>query len=404
MTSNWTQRIRQVKLGLILTALAIAGISLIVSHSLIRDLKHEELRKTEVWAEAMRSLMSADGNTDLSLVLKVLGGNHTIPVVVLDSAGGLLDHRNIRLNTSSATDSIATIIAMAQEMEREGRSIRMSLSTISPTSTEVSQASTDNEDFITVCYDESTMLKRLSAYPYVQLGVVALFIAVAIYAMLSSKRAEQRRIWVGLSRETAHQLGTPISSLMAWTEVLRETYPNDDLLPEMEQDVHRLQRIADRFSKIGSAPEFKMENLKEVVESAAGYMGRRTSDKVKVTCSFPSEKVMVKLCAPLMEWVIENLFKNAIDAMAGQGKIDINVYRAGNRWLIDMTDTGKGIAKRDRKNVFSPGFTTKKRGWGLGLSLAKRIVEEYHKGQIYVKRSQVGAGTTFTIELPTNNS
>lgn len=399
MASNWTERIRQVKIGLIISALAIAGVSLIVSNALIRDLKDEEMRKTEVWAEAMRSLMQADAETDLALVLKVLGGNHTIPIVVLDSAGTLLDHRNLDLNKNE-TDSVATILLMAEEMQREGRTMRINLTTMSDEPQAPLTTSAITDDFITVCYDESTMLKRLSAYPYVQLGVVALFIAVAIYAMLSSKRAEQRRIWVGLSRETAHQLGTPISSLMAWTEVLRETYPDDALLPEMEQDVQRLQRIADRFSKIGSAPEFKQENLKEVVERAAGYMARRTSDKIVVNCSFPSEKVMTHLSAPLMEWVIENLFKNAIDAMSGAGKIDINVYRTGNRWTIDMSDTGKGIAKRDRKNVFSPGFTTKKRGWGLGLSLAKRIVEEYHKGRIYVKRSQVGVGTTFCIELP----
>jgi signal transduction histidine kinase len=227
-----------------------------------------------------------------------------------------------------------------------------------------------------------------------------IFVVVAIFALLSSKRAEQNKVWVGLSKETAHQLGTPISSLMAWVEVLKETYPDDGLIPEMEQDVKRLERIADRFSKIGSLPEPVETSMNEVLNHVIAYMDKRTSQKVKILGHYPDHDVMVKMNASLFEWVIENLCKNAVDAMeGGQGKIDLWLLEEGDVVVIEVADNGKGIRKKDVANVFRPGFTTKKRGWGLGLSLAKRIVEEYHKGHIYVKQSEVGKGTCFRIEL-----
>ena len=259
---------------------------------------------------------------------------------------------------------------------------------------------TDKSDFIDVYYDDSVLLKRLAAYPYVQLGIVLIFVVVAIIALLTSKRAEQNKVWVGLSKETAHQLGTPISSLMAWIEILKETYPDDDLIPEMDKDVKRLQLIADRFSKIGSLPEPVPTNLEEVLMHVVEYMDRRTSKKINITYEFPDHEVVVLLNASLFEWVIENLCKNAVDAMGGeQGSIHIKVMVNNDAVGIEVSDTGKGIKKKDIGNVFRPGFTTKKRGWGLGLSLAKRIVEEYHHGKIFVKSSEVGKGTTFRIEL-----
>ena len=259
---------------------------------------------------------------------------------------------------------------------------------------------TDKSDFIDVYYDDSVLLKRLSAYPYVQLGIVLIFVVVAIIALLTSKRAEQNKVWVGLSKETAHQLGTPISSLMAWIEILKETYPDDELIPEMDKDVKRLQLIADRFSKIGSLPEPVPTNLEEVLMHVVEYMDRRTSKKINITYEFPEHEVVVLLNASLFEWVIENLCKNAVDAMGGeQGSIHIKVMVNTDAVAIEVSDTGKGIKKKDIGNVFRPGFTTKKRGWGLGLSLAKRIVEEYHHGKIFVKSSEVGKGTTFRIEL-----
>ena len=250
-----------------------------------------------------------------------------------------------------------------------------------------------------MCYDDSVILKRLAAYPYIQLGVVMLFVVVAIFALLTSKRAEQNKVWVGLSKETAHQLGTPISSLMAWTEILKETYPDDTLIPEMDKDVKRLELIADRFSKIGSLPEPVPASLTEVMEHVIEYMDRRTSQKVKFIKDFPEGDIVIKINASLFEWVIENLCKNAVDAMEGSGTITLHLDETADKAIIEVSDTGKGIRKKDMRNVFRPGFTTKKRGWGLGLSLAKRIVEEYHKGRIFVKSSEPGRGTTFRIEL-----
>ena len=244
------------------------------------------------------------------------------------------------------------------------------------------------------------MLKRLAVYPYIQLTVVIIFVIIAIFALFSMMKSQQNKVWVGLSKETAHQLGTPISSLMAWSAVLKDAYPDDELLPEMEKDVRRLERIAERFSKIGSIPEPKPEDLCEVIKRVVDYMDRRTSNKVKITCHAPAEPVIVNMVASLFEWVGENLCKNAVDAMSGSGNIDIYIKEKNSQVDIEVVDTGKGIQKNNFKSVFKPGFTTKERGWGLGLSLAKRIIEEYHKGKIFVKSSEIGVGTTFKIELP----
>ena len=382
----WVDRMKQVKLGLIVSALVIAAVSLVVSHTLIRDLETEERNKMSVWAEAMRSLIKADDNTDLSLVLKVLNGNNSIPVIVLDTNQNVIDSRNIDLQPK--VDTLAHLALLADNMIAAGHSMKMNL---------VQDA--EDADYITICYDESVMLKRLATYPYVQLGIVALFIVVAIYALLSSKRAEQNKVWVGLSRETAHQLGTPISSLMAWSQVLGETYPDDPLLPEMDKDIRRLELIAERFSKIGSAPELSPCHVDEMVKRVVDYMGRRAPKTVAILCDIPQQLPVVDLNSPLFEWVIENLCKNAIDAMPGKGEIKVTGYTENNKIILEVSDTGKGIAKKDFQNVFRPGFTSKKRGWGLGLSLAKRIVSEYHHGKIYVKRSQIGVGTTFAIEI-----
>ena len=387
-----SDRIRNVKVVLTLAAVVIAAASLVVSHFLIRDLQRQERNNMEVWAEAMRSLSHADETTDLNLVLKVINGNNFIPVVVLDERGAITTYRNLQIDEETAADSLQTLQRIVQTMKAAGRVITMELST------DLAQAP-NKQEHIYIYYDESAILKRLASYPYVQLGVVGLFVLMAGYALLSSKRAEQNKVWVGLSRETAHQLGTPISSLMAWTEMLRETYPDDELLPEMSNDVKRLELIAERFSKIGSQPELREVNLQEVIRNVADYISRRASDKVNLTCSFPDDCTKVRICPPLFEWVIENLCKNSIDAMAGEGSITIYVYHHGPHIAIDVADTGKGISKKHFRTVFRPGFTTKKRGWGLGLSLAKRIIEEYHGGRIFVKESDPGRGTTFCILL-----
>ena len=379
---------RQLKIALILAAVAIAAASLVVSHYLVRDLENEERARMEIWAEAMHTLSTADENADLNLVLKVLEQNHNIPVIVTDTNEEVQISRNVTSVTSvkdiTREDSLARLKKMAKAMEAQGRVIRV-------------QIGEENKDFLKVCYDDSLLLTRLEYYPYIQLAVVMLFIIIAIFALLASKKAEQNKVWVGLSKETAHQLGTPISSLMAWTEILRENYPDDDLIPEMDKDVKRLQLIADRFSKIGSAPEMKDVQLGELLQHVVEYMNRRTSQKVEIKYSTP--EITVNVNPQLFEWVFENLCKNAVDAMEGQGTIQITAHADERLIIIDVSDNGKGITSQNLQDVFNPGYTTKKRGWGLGLSLAKRIVEEYHHGKIYVLASERGKGTTFRIEL-----
>ena len=379
---QWTDRIRQVKIILVMAAVIIAVASLLVSHFLVRDLSVEERHRMEVWAQALHALNKADETTDLSLVLSVMEGNNTIPVIVVNSEGGIDDYRNIKDidDSQEPIENNQKLKDYARRMIKAGDTIRIGQQL--------------------VCYDDSIMLKRLSAWPYVQLGIVLIFVVVAIFALLSSKRAEQNKVWVGLSKETAHQLGTPVSSLMAWVEMLKEQYPDDDLLPEMDKDVKRLQLIADRFSKIGSLPEPVDASMNEVLEHVIDYMDRRTSNQVQMIRRLPDHEVIVKMNASLFEWVVENLCKNAVDAMEGKGTITLTLMDEDHRVAIEVQDTGKGIKKKDVANVFTPGFTTKKRGWGLGLSLAKRIVEEYHKGRIFVKQSEIGKGTTFRIEMP----
>ena len=382
---QWTDRIRQVKIVLVIVAIVIAVVSLLVSHYLVRDLQREERNKMKTWAEALQALNNADETTDLTLVLNVIQSNNTIPVIVLTSDGTVTDCRNIDVK---GRDSAEYVAKYGQQLYKAGDYIKIEYG--------------DSTDYQLVCYDESTMLKRLTQWPYVQLGIVMIFVVVAIFALLSSKKAEQNKVWVGLSKETAHQLGTPISSLMAWVEILKENYPQDDLIPEMDKDVKRLERIAERFSKIGSLPEPVESSMNEVLEHVVDYMDRRTSKKVEMVREVPDHDVRVRMNASLFEWVIENLCKNAVDAMEGSGRIVLTLMEEPGRVVIEVADNGKGIRKKDINNVFTPGFTTKKRGWGLGLSLAKRIVEEYHKGRIFVKQSEVGVGTTFRIEMRKN--
>lgn len=372
---------------MVVAAVVIAVASLVVSHFLVRDLADEERNRMEVWAEAMRTLNNADENTDLSLVLKVINENNSIPVIVMDKDGQAQTFRNIDIAGKDYADSLRQAAILGKQLLAQNKNIKIVLDE-------------KTNDYLLVCYDESRMIRRLSVYPYVQLGIVMIFVVIAIFALLTSKRAEQNKVWVGLSKETAHQLGTPISSLMAWIEILRMNYPDDELIPEIDKDVKRLQLIADRFSKIGSLPEPVPASLNTVVDHVIDYMDRRTSKKVRMIKDFPNHDIIIKMNPQLFEWVIENLSKNAVDAMgADGGQIAIHVDETDEVAIVEVSDTGKGIKKKNLKNVFRPGFTTKKRGWGLGLSLAKRIVEEYHHGKIWVKSSEIGKGTTFRIEL-----
>lgn len=385
MKINSGDPIQHIKIFLIIAALSIAGISVIVSHNLTSDLEKEERYKMAIWAEAMRNLITADNAADLSLVLKVVGSNHSIPVIVLDSNEEILDWRNISLDSDD--DTLCVLKEYAVSMKETKSTMRM-------------QLSSQNNDYITICYDDSLILKKLAIYPYIQLIVVILFVSVVIYAILSTKKTEESRIWVGLSKETAHQLGTPVSSLMAWSQILQESYPNDSIILEVNRDINRLELIAERFSKIGSVPDFKDVNLNSLIDNSVDYISRRCSKKIKFVKKIDNHVNSTQICASLLEWVFENVLKNAIDSMGGEGTITISSYVTNKNIIIEFQDTGKGILRRNWKNIFKPGFTTKKRGWGLGLSLAKRIIEDYHNGKIYVKSSILDKGTTITVELP----
>ncbi len=384
---------------------AVVVFFLYVSNDLIQDLAAQERDRMEIWADATKEIINigspefsdsettAPVATDIDFLLSIIERNTTIPVLLTDDNGNILQHRNFDLPES--LDSI-NILALSPKNEAFLKEKLAKLAT------------TTNVIHITISpginqhlyYEDSTVLKRLSYYPMVQLIVMLAFIAVVYFAVLSTKKAEQNKVWVGLSKETAHQLGTPISSLMGWIEVLPDYGVDEDTVAEMNKDVMRLSTIASRFSKIGSTPQMEKVDANTIVEAASSYMSLRISSNVKMKVDLCRESLPVMACAPLLEWVMENLIKNAVDAMGGNGNINISTGIERTMALIDVEDTGKGIARKHHKTIFNPGYTTKKRGWGLGLTLAKRIVEEYHLGKIYVKASMPGHGTTFRIEIP----
>ena len=371
------------KFVFIAVAMIIVIASGIFTNRLAEKLSGEETKKIEIWAEATRQLVLADENTDMNFLLGIIEGNTTIPVIMTDENDRMLQHRNIKVPKSNEESFFNKKIANLKE-------VRPPI---------VVKLDADTRQFI--YYDESSLLKRLHIFPFVQLGIIIVFLIIVILVFSSTKKAEQNQVWVGLSKETAHQLGTPISSLLAWTELLKLRHEDDKLINDMEKDVRRLSIIAERFSKIGSKPDLKKTDLTEAMNNAVSYMKNRSSNKVNITLHYPeNELIAVPLNVPLFEWVIENLCKNAIDAMNGSGKIDISVKKNATAVFIDVKDSGKGMDRNMYKAIFTPGFTTKERGWGLGLSLAKRIIEEYHRGKIFVKQSELGIGTIFRIILP----
>ena len=360
--------------------LVIVVLSVSFTTRLANKFAEEEYRKIELWAEATRQLVLADEDDNIDLILSVMEGNTTIPVYMVDSDHQLLLSRNVREPKHNKEEFYKQRINDLRQSQE-------------PIVVQVNEEVTQY-----IYYEDSILLRRLYWFPYVQLAVIIAFIAIAVIALIMAQRSEQNSLWVGLSKETAHQLGTPISSLNAWNELLKATYPNDALLPQMDEDIRRLQMIAERFSKIGSQPTLNQEALLPIVQSAMEYMRVRTSNKITYTLHADTD-CQVMVCKPLFEWVIENLCKNAIDSMEGKGEITLSLTKQDNKVHLDITDTGKGIDRRHFKTIFKPGYTSKKRGWGLGLSLAKRIIEDYHRGKLFVKQSQIGVGSTFRITL-----
>lgn len=364
----------------VIMAIIVVLLSLWLSNRLVKELADEERRKIEIWAMATESMLM-DEEMDMSLVLRILESNTTIPIILYDKSSGKLTPRNIKLPEEDAESYLQIKIV---EFGRRHDPIAL---------LEMNQL---------LYYDDSHTLKTLQLYPYWQLLVIALFTGLAFFALNRSQRAERDRVWVGLSKETAHQLGTPISSLTAWMEYMKLKEIDPQLLTEIDKDVSRLQMITERFSKIGSITGLKPEDLRGVIRRSVAYLEKRVSGAIVFNMRFPEHPVIVDLNEPLFGWVIENIVKNGVDAMQGEGIITFEIFEKGKMIHLDISDTGKGLHKSRFKKIFSPGYTTKDRGWGLGLTLVERIVEENHKGGIFVRRSEPGKGTTFRIQLRKN--
>ncbi len=369
---------------IVLFALLFVGASAWFTRRLSMQFAQVEKQRMEIWAEATRQLVLADENTDITLYSSIIEANTTIPVYMTDADYHVILTRNVQEPKINIEEFYARKIARLRN-EQTPIEVR-----VSPQVTQY------------IFYEESNLLRQLRWFPWVQMLVVLSFMALIVTYIITSYRNEQNRVWVGLSKETAHQLGTPISSLNGWLELLKTKYPDDELLPDIATDVNRLQLVAERFSRIGSSPTLMPTDMRKIVEESVTYMRTRVSNKVEIELTIdehPAEAYTASVDAPLMEWVTENLIKNAVDAMNGRGWIGLHLTASGNNIILDVTDTGRGIERKRYRQVFRPGYTTKTRGWGLGLSLCKRIVEQYHRGKIFVHKSVVSKGTTFRVIL-----
>ena len=368
------------KLALLLFSVLIGLSSLLYTENLVKKLQAEERENIELWAEATRLINSSDSNQNLDFLLTVIENNNTVPVILTDESDNIIASRNFDENRSNESDFLKKNL---ERIRQKNDPIKIDL---------------DNDHFNLVYYKNSIILTMLIYYPYVQVGIIILFILVSYLAFSSSRKAEQNQVWVGMSKETAHQLGTPTSSLAGWIEILQQKYPEITISRELALDVGRLEKVTERFSRIGSKPSLNNENIIALIIKTVDYLKSRSSSKIIFTLGFnPEPEVRIQVNAALFEWVIENISKNAIDSMEGNGEITYRVTETEKNVLIDISDTGKGIPKSAFKKIFNPGFTTKQRGWGLGLSLAKRIIEEYHNGKIFVKNSEVGKGSSIRI-------
>lgn len=385
------------KIAFLVVAVTLVAGVLYIFNNLVEDLAEQERDRMEIWADATKEMVNSalfEGGGNADFPFSIIERNRTIPVLLTDEVGNIIDYRNFDLPEPPDADNYLDLSPANETFLKERLADLQNTSNV----IEIPIA----EDFKQyLYYEDSKLLKRLSYYPYIQLVVMLVFVAIVYFAVLSTKKAEQNKVWVGLSKETAHQLGTPISSLMAWMELMESLGIDKETVAEMNKDVNRLSTIASRFSKIGSKPQMEPENLNEVVERASSYMSSRISSRISLTINTTPQPVNVMASTPLFEWVMENLIKNAVDAMEGSGAITVTTGIDKGRGFIEVADTGKGISRKNFKNVFNPGYTTKKRGWGLGLTLAKRIIEQYHSGKIFVKSSEPGRGTTFRIEIPT---
>lgn len=369
------------KLALLLFAFAIGLLSLMYTNNLVMKLKAEERKKVELWAEATRQLInSPDATQNLVFLASIIEDNSTVPVILTDSRDSIISAKNF---DPARSDDVRYLKSRLDWMKVKTRPIIVDLG---------------DGTVQRIYYRDSTILRALMYYPYVQLSIIVLFILVSYLAFSSSRKAEQNQVWVGMSKETAHQLGTPTSSLAGWIEILRLKHPEIEVAGEMARDITRLERITERFSKIGSRPDLAMENVVKIVYQSVDYIRSRTSSKIIYTIH-PAEDtvILITLNGALFSWVIENVCKNAVDAIGGEGEISINISRSGNNVALDIADNGKGMPKSAFRKIFRPGYTTKARGWGLGLSLSKRIIEDYHHGKIFVRESDPGRGTCIRI-------
>ncbi len=389
---------------LIIALIAIIAVMLI-SNNLVKSLAQQERERMNIWAKATERLAKSQPDADFEFLLSIIEQNNSIPVLVADENFNIIEYRNFNLpdkkDDASPGFEELSVTNRKDLLKRLKAPVGESpLREMAKKNQHDIEVEIFDNTYQYIYYEDSILLKRLSLYPYVQLAVMLALIVIIYFAVIYTKRAEQNRVWVGLSKETAHQLGTPISSLMAWSQFLEATGADPEICKEIDKDVKRLSVIAERFSKIGSVPELNLDYINEVVGNSLDYMKNRISGKVKITMHLDQDDHGVKISRPLFEWVMENLTKNAVDAMDGEGKIDITTGRDKNGVYIEVKDNGKGIPRKNFKTVFNPGFTTKKRGWGLGLTLVKRIIEEYHGGKIFVKSSEPHQATIFRIELP----
>ena len=377
----YTKKLRW-KLLLFVSAVIIGVSSLWYTSKLVKKLAIEERKKVELWAEAQSKITNEElSDENLAFYVKVLQNNETVPVILVDKNDNIITYRNLNIKK---TDNLRYLNRKLSQMKEINKPIEIILSEY-------------EKQYL--YYSKSIILIKLTYYPYVQLGVILLFIMVSYFAFSYSRKAEQNQVWVGLSKETAHQLGTPISSLLAWMEMMKLKSSDKDMLVELEKDIKRLEKITGRFSKIGSKPLLKKENIQKIITTAFNYLKSRSSEKINFKLNMPTEEFMIPINASLFEWVVENVCKNAIDAVNGSGKIELSITDHTQVIYIDITDSGKGISKTKFKTIFKPGYTTKERGWGLGLSLTKRIIEEYHDGKIFVYESEIGKGTVIRMVL-----